>query len=45
MTGVLLCGTDLTETDLIQTQIDLASGDGATNLPPGIEKPTHWNGC
>ena len=38
-----LDGADLSAaTGLVQEQINLACGDGATRLPPGLTAPPHW---
>ena len=39
-----LCGANLSITEnLTQEQIETAFGDGATKLPKGLHKPSHWN--
>lgn len=48
LTGADLRAADLSGADLSQSlfltqaQVDSASGDGATRLPPGLSRPTHW---
>lgn len=38
-----LSGCDLTAClNLAQAQIDAATGDAATTLPPGLRRPAHW---
>jgi len=38
-----LSGADLTSSlFLVQAQLDAASGDGNTRLPPSLSHPTHW---
>lgn len=38
-----LAGADLTESIfLIQSQLDAATGDTATTLPPSLTRPLHW---
>lgn len=41
--GALLAGTDLRRAlFLTQSQLDAATGDGATRLPAGCVRPAHW---
>jgi uncharacterized protein YjbI with pentapeptide repeats len=43
--GADLSGADLsTSIFLIQAQLDAASGDGRTRLPPSLTSPAHWPG-
>jgi uncharacterized protein YjbI with pentapeptide repeats len=42
--GADLSGADLTGSIfLTQTQVNAARGDAATKLPPGLERPSHWD--
>lgn len=39
-----LAGADLTGSlFLVQSQVDAASGDATTRLPPSLARPTHWS--
>ncbi|HEU0088626.1 MAG TPA: pentapeptide repeat-containing protein [Pseudonocardiaceae bacterium] len=39
-----LSGADLTESIfLVQSQLDAAKGDTATNVPPSLHRPAHWS--
>jgi hypothetical protein len=41
--GANLAGADLsTALFLIQSQLDAASGDATTKLPPRLTRPAHW---
>jgi hypothetical protein len=41
--GADLAGADLSTTlFLIQSQLDAASGDASTKLPPRLDRPSHW---
>jgi hypothetical protein len=43
LTDTWLHGADLTGAqDLTQAQVEAASGDTATRLPPGLERPASW---
>lgn len=48
LTGVDLRGADLSGADLsgsiflTQSQLDAATGDSATTLPPSVTRPAHW---
>jgi uncharacterized protein YjbI with pentapeptide repeats len=39
-----LCGADLRRALFVtQAQVDAASGDASTRLPPGLTRPAHWS--